>query len=96
MTRRTCLTCYITVIVTGLIRTWVQRAAGVVCLELCHVCVGLAAAVGLAAVQLKLAEPGEHDVLDVLDAGVALCDLLLQNYSSAGMQVIIMLCACMH
>jgi hypothetical protein len=57
--------------------TWVQCPAAVVCLELCHVCVALVAAVGLAAGHLKLAEPGEHDVLDVLNAGVALGNLLI-------------------
>lgn len=55
--------------------TWVQCSAAVIVLELLHVRVCDAAAVRLAAVHLKRAEPGEHNVLYVLDAGVALSHL---------------------
>jgi hypothetical protein len=37
------------------------------------------ATVGLVAGEVKLVEPGEHDVFDILDAGVALCDLFFES-----------------
>ena len=56
----------------GPLLTWMKFPRLVVLVELVNISVNLTPAVGFVALHLKLVEPREDDVLDVLKAGVSL------------------------